>query len=145
MKIQSAQLALFRKKYAVHGVQHESCYILCARVDSPRRTLNVGQRSAQRVKEMAVGERSIEPWTMFSQSTFSAETFYPSVTKWKMWLRRFESTMTIFHVRQDKKVAYLLHYIGAGAFNMVSSKLWPIDPYKQKYTDLAAKLEDYNA
>lgn len=42
-------------------------------------------------------------------------------------------------------MTYLLHYIGAGAFNMISSKLLPFDPYKQKYADLTAKLEDYNA
>lgn len=53
--------------------------------------------------------------------------------------------MTIFHVPEDKKVAYLLHYIGARAFNMISSKLSPINSYKQKYADLTAKLEDYNA
>lgn len=53
--------------------------------------------------------------------------------------------MTIFHVPEDKKVTYLLHYIETGAFNMISSKLSPFNPYKQKYADLTAKLEDYNA
>ncbi|XP_046145704.1 uncharacterized protein K02A2.6-like [Osmia bicornis bicornis] len=79
------------------------------------------------------------------QGTFSIDTFDPAVTNWKRWLQRFEGAVTVFKVPDDQKVAYLLHFIGPVAFDMICDKLSPADPYKQTYANITAKLEDFYA
>ncbi|XP_076544259.1 uncharacterized protein LOC143305275 [Osmia lignaria lignaria] len=79
------------------------------------------------------------------QGTFSIDTFDPAVTNWKRWLQRFEGAVTVFTVPDDQKVAYLLHFIGPVAFDIICDKLSPADPYKQTYANITAKLEDFYA
>ncbi|KAK2578792.1 hypothetical protein KPH14_012856, partial [Odynerus spinipes] len=79
------------------------------------------------------------------QGTFSIEVFDPAVTSWKRWLQRFEGAITVFNIKKEKQVAYLLHFIGAPAFDLICDKLAPADPYKQTYANLTAKLEEFYA
>ncbi|XP_078051733.1 uncharacterized protein LOC144477874, partial [Augochlora pura] len=77
------------------------------------------------------------------QGTFSIDMFDPASTNWKRWLQRFEGSIKVFQVPDDEKVAYLLHYIGTTAFDMICDKLAPEDPYNELYNNLTAKLEEF--
>jgi len=47
----------------------------------------------------------------------------------------------IFGIKDQARVSYLLHYVGSTAFDMLSDRLDPIDPFT--YDDLVKMLQEY--
>ncbi|XP_046142815.1 uncharacterized protein K02A2.6-like [Osmia bicornis bicornis] len=78
------------------------------------------------------------------QAIFNIEPFEPSMN-WERWVRRLEGVFKLFKVEDDNKVPYLLHYIGASAFDVISNKCAPDDPYTCTYRDLVEKLRQFYA
>lgn len=76
---------------------------------------------------------------------FAIETFDPSITNWRRWLRRFEGAVTVFKVPEGQKVAYLLHFIGAVSFDFICDKLAPVDPYTKSCAFLTETLAEFYA
>ncbi|XP_071579209.1 uncharacterized protein [Temnothorax nylanderi] len=76
-------------------------------------------------------------------STFNIEQFDPSTSQWNRWLQRFEGALSVFKVTEGSKVAYLLHYIGALSFDMLSDRLDPENPYEQSYEQITTLLQEF--
>ena len=73
------------------------------------------------------------------------DMFDSTNTNWKRWLMRFEGAVAVFDIEETKKVAYLLHFIGAKSFDILCDSLSPKDPYSATYNELTAKLEEFYA
>nr|XP_012138404.1 PREDICTED: uncharacterized protein LOC105662196 [Megachile rotundata] len=78
------------------------------------------------------------------QAIFNIEPFEPSMS-WERWVKRLEGAFKLFKVVEDDKVPYLLHYIGASAFDVISNKCAPDDPYTRNYRDLVQLLGQFYA
>ncbi|KAK9695363.1 hypothetical protein QE152_g32632 [Popillia japonica] len=63
--------------------------------------------------------------------------------QWSRWVKRLEGAFTIFNVPDDKKVGYLLHYMGADAFDTLCDKLAPEDPWLKEYKFLVDYMQQY--
>lgn len=77
--------------------------------------------------------------------TFSIDTFDPTTTEWKRWLQRFLAAIKIFNVPDDRRVLYLLHYIGSAAFDVICNRMAPADPYTSNFDDLTTSLANFYA
>ncbi|XP_076280639.1 uncharacterized protein LOC143209180 [Lasioglossum baleicum] len=78
------------------------------------------------------------------QATFNIEPYEPSIN-WKRWVKRLEGAFKVFKIQKEDEVPYLLHYIGATAFDMISNKCAPSDPYESTYKSLIQKLGEFYA
>ena len=78
------------------------------------------------------------------QATFNIEPFDPSLN-WATWLKRLEGAFKLFKVKNEDKVYYLLHHIGAAAFDVLSNKCMPKDPYDLTYNVLVENLREFYA
>ncbi|KAK9730333.1 hypothetical protein QE152_g15299 [Popillia japonica] len=58
-------------------------------------------------------------------------------------LQRLEGAFKVF--KEPEYTAYLLHYIGAKAFDVLCDKINPKDPYTEQYSVLKTALEDFYA
>lgn len=77
--------------------------------------------------------------------TFSIDTFDPATTEWKRWLQRFPATIKIFNVPDERRVLYLLHYIGSAAFDVICNRMASADPYASNFDDLTTSLGSFYA
>ncbi|KMQ92009.1 hypothetical protein RF55_8061 [Lasius niger] len=77
--------------------------------------------------------------------SFAIEAFDPSTTTWKRWVQRLQGAFLIFGIKDDARVPYLLHYVGASAFDVLCDRLDPADPFVQPYDTLVLKLEEFYA
>ncbi|KAK9670855.1 hypothetical protein QE152_g41167, partial [Popillia japonica] len=64
---------------------------------------------------------------------FSIEIFEPSKTRFDRWLERLESAYTVFNVQTPVKKAYLLHYMGPEAYDIICDKTAPKKPSEYNY------------
>lgn len=78
-------------------------------------------------------------------SSFAIEAFDPSVTTWRRWLQRLQGAFLIFGIKDDARVLYILHYVGASAFDVLCDRLDPADPFTQQYEVLVQNLEEFYA
>lgn len=76
---------------------------------------------------------------------FVIDAFDSASTGWNRWLKRFEGAVTVFKVPATQKVTYLLHFIGATAFDLICDKFASEDPYDKSYTVLTEKLGEFYA
>lgn len=79
------------------------------------------------------------------QSTFSIEPYNPVTANWTRWLQRLEGAFKIFEIKDEARVPYLLHYVGAAAFEVLCDRLAPADPFEQTYQVIKEKLQQYYA
>lgn len=79
------------------------------------------------------------------QGTFSIEAFEPSTMNWTRWLQRLEGAFKIFGIKNEARVPYLLHYVGATAFDVLCDRLAPADPFEQTYQRITEKLQEFYA
>lgn len=77
------------------------------------------------------------------QTIFTIEHFENSKYQWARWIKRLEGAFTIFNILEDKKVGYLLHYMGAEAFDTLCDKLAPEDPWQKDYRFLVDFMQQY--
>lgn len=77
------------------------------------------------------------------QTIFTIEQFDNAKNQWSRWVKRLEGAFTIFNVPDDKKVGYLLHYMGADAFDTLCDKLAPEDPWLKEYKFLVDYMQQY--
>ncbi|XP_071626494.1 uncharacterized protein [Temnothorax longispinosus] len=75
--------------------------------------------------------------------SFAIEAFDPSSSTWKRWVQRLQGSFLIFGIEDNARVPYLLHYVGASAFDVLCDRLDPIDPFSQPYDVLVQKLEEF--
>lgn len=69
------------------------------------------------------------------QTVFSIESYDPQ-KKFDRWLMRLESAFNVFTVPINKKAAYLLHYMGPEAYDVLCDKISPELPSTKSYDDL---------
>lgn len=81
--------------------------------------------------------------SIYVPSTFHIEQFDPTTTNWNRWLQHFEGALGVFRVDAGSRVAYLLHYIGAAAFDVLCNRIDPEDPCSQSYEQIAAYLQEF--
>lgn len=75
--------------------------------------------------------------------SFAIEAFDPSSTTWKRWVQRLQGAFLIFGIKENARVPYLLHYVGATAFDVLCDRLDPVDPFSQAYDVLVGKLQEF--
>nr|CAI5863340.1 unnamed protein product [Callosobruchus analis] len=73
-------------------------------------------------------------------TVFSIET-YDITKKFDRWLMRLESAFEVFHVPASKKAAYLLHYMGPDAYDVLCDKLSPEKPGEKSYEELVSIMK----
>ncbi|KAK9692907.1 hypothetical protein QE152_g34812 [Popillia japonica] len=81
---------------------------------------------------------------MVFSTSFNIEPYEPTVN-FIRWLQRLEGAFKVFKVPEPEYTAYLLHYIGAKAFDVLCDKINPKDPYTEQYSVLKTALEDFYA
>ncbi|XP_029163050.1 uncharacterized protein K02A2.6-like [Nylanderia fulva] len=77
--------------------------------------------------------------------SLAIEAFDSANTTWKRWLQRLQGAFMIFGIKDQARVPYLLHYVGPTAFDMLSDRLDPVDPFTGRYDDLVRCLQEYYA
>lgn len=77
------------------------------------------------------------------QTVFSIETFDYTKTRFERWVKRLQSAFHVFGVPADKKLAYLLHYMGPEAYDLLCDKLSPEDPDNKTYEELVATMKSH--
>ncbi|XP_044764494.1 uncharacterized protein K02A2.6-like [Coccinella septempunctata] len=75
-------------------------------------------------------------------TVFSIET-YDITKKFDRWLMRLESAFQVFQVPDDKKAAYLLHYMGPDAYDVLCDKISPQNPNDTPYEDLIREMKNH--
>lgn len=76
-------------------------------------------------------------------SSLTIEAFDAGVTTWRRWLQRLQGAFIIFKIQGEDRVPYLLHYVGAAAFDILCDRLDPDDPFRQNFERLTSILEEY--
>lgn len=76
------------------------------------------------------------------QTLFSIET-YDTTKKFDRWLMRLESAFKVFGVPETKKAAYLLHYMGPDAYDVLCDKLSPELPSNKTYDQLVKTMKQH--
>lgn len=76
------------------------------------------------------------------QTLFSIET-YDTTKKFDRWLMRLESVFKVFGVPETKKAAYLLHYMGPDAYDVLCDKLSPELPSNKTYDQLVKTMKQH--
>ncbi|XP_070522382.1 uncharacterized protein [Cardiocondyla obscurior] len=75
--------------------------------------------------------------------SFAIEAFDPATTSWRRWVQRLQGAFLIFHIVDNARVPYLLHYVGPAAFDVLCDRLDPADPFLQSYDTLVLKLAEF--
>ncbi|KAK9729698.1 hypothetical protein QE152_g15797 [Popillia japonica] len=73
-------------------------------------------------------------------TVFSIETFDTS-KKFDGWLMRLESAFNVFAAAPNKKAAYLLHYMGPEAYDVLCDKTSPETPDTRTYEQLVNTMK----
>ncbi|XP_024893887.1 uncharacterized protein LOC112468774 [Temnothorax curvispinosus] len=76
-------------------------------------------------------------------NTFTIEPFDSTVTNWSRWLLRLEGAFRIFTIKDEARVPYLLHYVGATSFDILCNRLSPQDPFEASYATLTRSLGEF--
>ncbi|XP_071635762.1 retrovirus-related Pol polyprotein from transposon 17.6 isoform X1 [Temnothorax longispinosus] len=76
-------------------------------------------------------------------NTFTIEPFDSTTTNWSRWLLRLEGAFRIFTIKDEARVPYLLHYVGATSFDILCDRLSPQDPFEASYDTLTRSLRDF--
>lgn len=76
-------------------------------------------------------------------NVFNIESFDNSKIPWTRWIERFEGALDIFNVSEDKKVRYLLHYMGPETYDVICDKLTPKSPNTEQYEVLVKLLQEF--
>ncbi|CAG9760128.1 unnamed protein product [Ceutorhynchus assimilis] len=91
----------------------------------PRRRTNV--ISEEPSLQLTAASSTLHTTAHSVHTVFSIENF-DSSKKFDRWLMRLESAFMIFEVPDIKKCAYLLHYMGPDAYDMLCDKISPKKP-----------------
>lgn len=78
---------------------------------------------------------------MSVQTPFTIDKFDRSVSNWERWLQRLEGAFTVFDVKNDKKVHFLLHFMGQASFDIVCDKFAPNSAYTKTYEEICNVLK----
>ncbi|KAK9730808.1 hypothetical protein QE152_g14168 [Popillia japonica] len=62
-------------------------------------------------------------------------------TQWGRWIDRLEDAFEIFNITEERRVFYLLHYMGNEAYNIVCDELAPVQPRTKSYDELIEKIQ----
>ncbi|XP_075159734.1 uncharacterized protein K02A2.6 isoform X1 [Haematobia irritans] len=81
--------------------------------------------------------------TKIQVSGFTFEPFDAGITTWQRWVRRFETALDIFECESAKKKMFLLHYMGAGTYDMLCDKLAPVTPEESTYERIVNLLSEH--
>ncbi|XP_011883709.1 PREDICTED: uncharacterized protein LOC105570867 [Vollenhovia emeryi] len=76
-------------------------------------------------------------------TTFTIEPFDTALGLFSRWLMRLEGAFKIFSITEEARVPYLLHYVGAVAFNILSDRLSPQNPQDTGYDELTRILKEF--
>lgn len=91
----------------------------------------------------AVNENSFRPMPDEKFKMFSYEAFDVQKISWLRWVKRFESALSLYDCKIEKKKSLLLHFIGTQAYNILCDKLTPEDPEAKGYAEIVKVLEDH--
>lgn len=75
--------------------------------------------------------------------TFYVETFDRTATTWSRWVQRLEGAFTVFETKENLKLHYLLHYMGANTYEILCDKLAPEEPKTKTYKEVVDLLQDF--
>ncbi|KMQ93024.1 hypothetical protein RF55_6914 [Lasius niger] len=75
-------------------------------------------------------------------NSFTIEFFDPEITTLQRWLQRLEGAFAICGINGTAKTAYLIHYMGAAAFDTVCDRLSEEDPFQATFEAIKAILYD---
>lgn len=64
-------------------------------------------------------------------------------TQWGRWIDRLEDAFEIFNITEERRVFYLLHYMGNEAYNIVCDKLAPVQPRTKSYDELVDVMKKH--
>ncbi|XP_071055129.1 uncharacterized protein [Onthophagus taurus] len=78
-----------------------------------------------------------------TMQTFTIDTFNQTTTTWGRWVRRLEGAFKVFKTPEDMKVFYLLHYMGAEAYDILCDKMAPQEPDTKKYNEIVEMLQGF--
>ncbi|GAB1862307.1 hypothetical protein CAJAP_03386 [Camponotus japonicus] len=81
--------------------------------------------------------------TTLVPNTLAIQPFDRTKGTWSRWVKRLEGGFKIFDTPQDKRVAYLLHYLGAEAFKVLCDQLGQADPYEETYDAIKKRLKEF--
>lgn len=77
------------------------------------------------------------------QVSFNFEPFEKEKTTWKRWVERFELALEIFSCDMAKRRKYLLHFMGAVTYNLLSDRIYPKTVSQLRYDEITKELSDY--
>ena len=70
------------------------------------------------------------------------EKFDNSVMKWKRWIQQLEGAFVIMETPTEKKLPYLLHFLGAQNYANLCDYLDDVDIYKMAYSEVTDKCKE---
>lgn len=77
------------------------------------------------------------------QVSFNFEAFDKSKTTWARWVQRFELALEIFNCDTGKKKKYLLHFMGAETYDLLSDRIYPKTVSQLIYDEISRELASY--
>lgn len=81
--------------------------------------------------------------TAASAPLIAMESFDKKKLKWSRWVDRFELMLSVSGIPEQKKLTFLLHYMGQDAYNTVCDKLAPEKPSDSNYETVVETLEQF--
>ncbi|KAK9692847.1 hypothetical protein QE152_g34872 [Popillia japonica] len=81
-------------------------------------------------------------WIDRLEDVFHIEPFDTN-TQWGRWIDRLEDAFEIFNITEERRVFYLLHYMGNEAYNIVCDKLAPVQPRTKSYDELVDVMKKH--
>lgn len=81
--------------------------------------------------------------TTTTAGLISIESYDKKKLKWSRWVDRFELMFTISGIADEKKLTYLLHYMGEEPYNTICDKLAPTKPAASTYKIVVDTLQEY--
>lgn len=76
-------------------------------------------------------------------TNFTIDKFDKNITSWSRWVQRLEGAFDVFEIAEDKKLHFLLHYMGQDSFDLVCDKVAPLSPYEKLYDEVKNLLQDH--
>ncbi|XP_031358777.1 uncharacterized protein K02A2.6-like, partial [Photinus pyralis] len=80
---------------------------------------------------------------MTTSIIFQIEMFENSRFQWERWVKRLEGAFDVFQIEENKKLPYLLHYMGPDTYDLLCDKLSPNKPTDKTYNQVVKLLQDY--
>lgn len=77
------------------------------------------------------------------QTNFTIDKFDRNVTAWSRWVQRLEGAFSVFNVADEKKIHFILHFMGQESFDLVCDKIAPTSPYEKTYKDITDLLKEH--